>query len=64
MQFLQQLDGYKTYIAIALGAVVVLANAFLGVSIPGVTLDKSNWLQDLWALVLLATGRSAIAKVR
>ena len=61
--FLESISGHKTYIAVAIGILVVLANAFLGVPIPGVSLDKTTWMQDLWTLILIATGRSAVAKI-
>lgn len=60
---LAKLNGNKTYLAVAVGIIVVLANAFLGVPIPGVSLDKATWMQDLWTLILVATGRSAVAKI-
>jgi hypothetical protein len=59
---LQSVDGYKTYIALAVGAVVVIVNHF--VPLPNVTLDPSNWLTDLFQLALVATGRSAVTKVQ
>lgn len=57
------LRGKKTYIALVLGALVVLANKFLGVEIPGVALDPNDWMTNIWALVLGATGRAAVSKV-
>ena len=60
---LASMSGYKTYIASGLGIIVILAVHFLGVTIPGVTLDSNNWMTDIWSLVLVITGRSAIATV-
>lgn len=56
------LNGNKTYIACALGALVVIANHF-GIQVVGVQLDPTNWINELWQLALVASGRSAIAKV-
>lgn len=56
------LNGNKTYLACALGALVIIANHF-GVQITGVTLDPNNWLNDLWNVVLIAAARSAAKKI-
>lgn len=56
------LDGNKTYIAAVLGAAVILAN-HAGIHIPGVQLNPNDWLNQLWDVVLLVTGRSALKKV-
>lgn len=56
-------NGYKTYITLGLGAATVVANHF-GVQIPGVNLDDSNWVSDLFTLAAGATVRHAIAKVK
>lgn len=61
-QFMNMLDGKKTYLALLLGAIVIVANHF-GIHAPGTTLDPNNWLNDLFTLALVATGRSAITKV-
>lgn len=56
-------NGNKTYIALAVGAVVVIANHF-GISIPGSpNLDPANWTNDLFTLVLGGTFRSALGKL-
>ena len=59
---LNAVDGYKTYIALVLGAIVIVANHF-GIHAPGTTLDPNNWLNDLYLLILGATSRSAVTKV-
>ena len=59
MDILAKIDGYKTYLVLAVGALVVLANHFIG-PIPNVTLNSANWLTDLWTLVLGGAARSAI----
>lgn len=58
---LKAVDGYKVYIGVGIAAVVIVLNHF-GVPIPGVTRDPNAWLQDLWALYLAASAKSAIAK--
>lgn len=63
---LQAVDGKKTYITIAVAAVVIVLNHF-GLWPQGylpVTLDPNAWLSDLWTLALVSTGRSAITKVQ
>jgi len=60
------LDGYKTYVTLAVGIVVILANHFhlLPDSLAGaVNLDDKNWLQNIFTLVLGMTGRSALKKM-
>jgi hypothetical protein len=61
----KSLDGSKTYIALALGAIVIAANHF-GFLPPEMTpqgLDPANWVQDEYKLLLGATGRSALTKI-
>jgi hypothetical protein len=61
----KSLDGSKTYIALALGAIVIAANHF-GFLPPEMTpqgLDPTNWVQDEYKLLLGATGRSALTKI-
>lgn len=55
------ISGYKTYVTLGLGAATVLANHF-GYQIPGVNLDNSNWISDLFTLAAGATMRHAIGK--
>ncbi|HSV26230.1 MAG TPA: glycosyl hydrolase 108 family protein [Xanthobacteraceae bacterium] len=56
------LAGSKTYIGLAIGAAVVIANHFgflpTAIAVPG--LNPNNWLSDLWYLYLGAAGRSAL----
>lgn len=54
-------NGYKTYITLGLGAATVIGNHF-GIKVPGVSLDDSNWVSDLFMLAAGATARHAIAK--
>ena len=62
MSILNALDGYKTYILAAIGVLVILANHFLG-PVPGTPGDSANWLSDIWAMLLVAAGRSAVNKI-
>lgn len=55
------LKGKKTYGIAALGAAVIIANA-LGVPLPGVTLDPTNWLSDLLTAAAAATMRAGMGK--
>ena len=57
------LAGKKTYLSVALGIAVILANHFLGISIPGVQLNDAEWMTNIWQLILVATGRSAMTAV-
>lgn len=56
------LNGKKTYLAAAAGAVVIVANAVFPGSIPGVSLDPSDWLSQLLLAAGAATARHAVAK--
>ena len=60
---LSALQGWKTYIGVGIAILAVLAVHFLQIKIPGMTVDDSNWLATVWELVMLAFGRSALAKV-
>ena len=55
------LEGYKTYIAAALLAVIGIAEGLLGIDVPGVTLSD-NWLMTLLTAFGLGSLRSAIGK--
>ena len=58
------IDGNKTYITLAVGALVIAANHF-GLLPPEYVpqgLDPNNWLRDEFVLLLGATGRSALKK--
>lgn len=59
---MEALSGRKTYIAVIIGGVIVLANA-AGIEIPGVDLDKAAWLEQFWSLGIIATFRAALAKL-
>ena len=61
---LKAIDGYKTYITLAIGMLAVFLN-HLGWwpndAVP-LHMDPANWVSAEFALVLAATGRSAITK--
>jgi hypothetical protein len=59
---LKQIDGRKTYIGLAIGAVALIAHA-AGVDIPGLKVDDSAILTNLWLIFMAAVGRSAVAKI-
>ena len=54
------MSGKKTYFLLAAGALVILANKFLGIELPGVEINPDNWLQDLFALGVGGTLRNGI----
>ena len=56
-------DGKKTHIGAAIGLVTVLAHHFLGINVPGVAYDDTQWLAQSYTLLMVMAGRSAIAKV-
>jgi len=56
---LSKVDGYKTYILLAVGILMVLVNHFVG-PIPNVNLNSANWLTDIWTLALGGAARSAL----
>jgi hypothetical protein len=56
---MNKVEGYKTYIACALGALVVIAN-HLGLSIPGITVDDSAFAVNMWAIITAAAIRHGI----
>ncbi len=61
-KLLEKFDGYKMYIGLGIGAAAILFNHFV-TPIAGVDLDSNNWLEDLYGLAVLASGRSALKKV-
>lgn len=61
-EFVKLLAGKKTYLLTAVAAVTIIVNHFAG-PLPGITLDGSNWLNDLWATAVAATMRAGISKV-
>ena len=54
------MQGKKTYVLLAIGALTILANKFLGIEIPGVDINPDNWMQDLFALGVGGTIRNGI----
>lgn len=58
------LQGNKTYITLAVGAVVIALNHFgyLPDSLVPQGLDPNNWVNDEYKLIIGAVFRSAIAK--
>lgn len=64
---LTMVNGKKTYLLVAIGALFVVANGLLGTAgtplIPGLGLNPANWINDLFSLFLVATGRSALDKI-
>ena len=60
---LAPIDGYKVYIGIALAIVVILAQHFAGISVPGVPDPGASWGQSIWELIMGAFARSAVAKI-
>lgn len=61
----QLLDGKKTYITLAIAAVVIALNhfGFWPQSIFPLQLDPANWISDEWTMVLGAGFRSAVGKI-
>jgi hypothetical protein len=63
---LASIDGYKTYLALAFGALIIAANHFgllpddMGKAL---NFDPNNWINDEYKLLLGATGRSALTKI-
>ncbi len=57
------LAGSKTYITLAAGALVIIANhfGFLPPNLTPANLNANTWITDLFTLALVATGRSAWA---
>lgn len=59
------LDGNKTYLACAVGAVAVALNhfGFWPQSMLPLQIDPAQWISDEWTIFLVATGRSAAKKL-
>lgn len=55
------LVGKKTYIAAGVGILAVFVNHF--VHVPGMSNDPANWLNDIYSLILVLTGRAALARI-
>lgn len=53
------LKGKKTYLGLAVGAVVVLAHK-AGIPMPGVQVDDQQWLTNLWQIVLVGFARHGL----
>ena len=64
---LNALSGYKMYLALAAGAIVIALNHFMVLygywPIDMLGLDPNNWAADEYKLLLGATGRSAISAI-
>lgn len=60
---LTTINGYKTYILCALGVLIILVNHFVG-QVPGTPSDSPDWLSQIYQLLLVATGRSALSKMK
>ena len=57
------LNGYKTYIGLGVGAVVLVAHS-AGVPLPpGITVDDGQLLNNLWLIGVAAAARHAVSKV-
>jgi len=59
------LDGNKTYLGCAIGAITVALNHF-GLwpqSLIPLQIDPGQWVSDEWTIFLVATGRSAVKKL-
>lgn len=55
----EALKGKKTYVAVTVAAIAIVANHFFG-PLPGIELDPDQWLTQLGALVFPVTIRAAI----
>lgn len=55
------LSGIKTYIVVAIAVSVAVTEGFIGIDIPGVSLDE-NWLTVIIGGAGLAAIRSAIGR--
>ena len=60
---LAPIEGYKVYLGIALAILVILAQHFGGIAVPGVPDPGASWLQSIWALIMGAFARSAVTKI-
>ena len=59
-------NGKKTYIGLAIGAVAIALNHFgwWPNTIAPLNLDPNNWLAQEWTILVTAFGRDALAKVK
>lgn len=53
------LDGKKVYLGCVLGACALVCHK-LGIPMPGITVDDSAVMQNLYVLAMVAAGRSAM----
>jgi hypothetical protein len=64
---LNSLQGWKMYLALAAGAIVIAVNHYMVLynywPIDMLGLDPNNWAADEYKLLLGATGRSALAGI-
>ena len=56
------MDGYKTYLVMAIVAIIAIAEGWLGLDIPGAEMQE-NWLEMILAAAGVGGMRSAIAKL-
>jgi hypothetical protein len=58
------IDGKKTYISLAVGALIIAANHFglIPQQYVPANLDPNNWVNDEYKLIVAAAFRSGIAK--
>jgi hypothetical protein len=59
---MQQIDGKKTYLVAIILAAIAISEGYLGVDIPGATM-QDNWLEYVLAALGLGSMRHAIAKL-
>lgn len=59
MDILAAINGAKTYVVAGVAILAILVNHFWPQ--PWMNLDPANWATDIWAWVLIITGRSALA---
>lgn len=59
---LKAVDGYKTYIVLACGVLTLVLNHFGWLPAGTIPNNPTNWLNDIFTLMLVGTGRSALKK--
>jgi hypothetical protein len=60
MKYLRYTDGYKVYATCIVGIAAILINHFSTHQIPGVSINDADWLNNIWSMVLIMAGRSAM----
>ena len=55
-------DGWKTYLLCVAGIAVILVNHFVA-TVPGTSGDSAEWLNNIYQLLLVMTGRRALSEV-